>query len=171
MDSTKHLVLSLLLTLFISIVGITGYMMIEGWNLLDSMYMTIITLTTVGYGEVHSVSRAGRIFTMMLVLFGVGFCLYVAGAMVQFMVEGRIRAIWGGRRLDNKENKNLKRRKTIKFEFIWRIEEKEIRAIRTEPKFIWFKLIEVFTKSLYKLRRNIEFFPEDYRISRRNRNF
>ncbi|MBU1713923.1 MAG: potassium channel family protein, partial [Proteobacteria bacterium] len=102
MDSTKHLVLSLLLTLFISIVGTTGYMMIEGWDLLDSMYMTIITLTTVGYGEVHSVSRAGRIFTILLVFFGVGFCLYVAGAMVQFMVEGRIRAILGRRRLDKK---------------------------------------------------------------------
>jgi voltage-gated potassium channel len=102
MDSTKHLVLSLLLTIFISIVGTTGYMLIEGWDLLDSMYMTIITLTTVGYGEVHSVSRTGRIFTMLLVFFGVGFCLYVAGAMVQFMVEGRIRAVLGRRRLDKK---------------------------------------------------------------------
>ena len=102
MDSTKHLVLSLLLTLFIGIAGTTGYMMIEGWDLLDSMYMTIITLATVGYGEVHSVSRAGRIFTMLLIFFGVGFCLYVAGAMVQFMIEGRIRAILGRRRLDKK---------------------------------------------------------------------
>ncbi|MFH1977229.1 MAG: potassium channel protein [Pseudomonadota bacterium] len=100
MDSTKHLILSLLLTLFIGIAGTTGYMMIEGWDLLDSMYMTIITLATVGYGEVHSVSRAGRIFTMLLIFFGVGFCLYVAGAMVQFMIEGRIRAILGRRRLD-----------------------------------------------------------------------
>jgi len=102
MDSTKHLVLSLLLTLSIGIAGTTGYMMIEGWDLLDSMYMTIITLATVGYGEVHSVSRAGRIFTMLLIFFGVGFCLYVAGAMVQFMIEGRIRAILGRRRLDKK---------------------------------------------------------------------
>ncbi|MBU2622942.1 MAG: potassium channel protein [Proteobacteria bacterium] len=102
MDSTKHLVLSLLLTLLVSIIGTTGYMMIEGWDLLDSMYMTIITLTTVGYGEVHSVSRAGRIFTMLLVFFGVGFCLYIAGAMVQFMVEGRIRDILGRRNLDKK---------------------------------------------------------------------
>lgn len=102
MDSTKHLILSLLLTLFIGIAGTTGYMMIEGWDLVDSMYMTIITLATVGYGEVHSVSRAGRIFTMLLIFFGVGFCLYVAGAMVQFMVEGRIRAILGRRRLDKK---------------------------------------------------------------------
>jgi voltage-gated potassium channel len=100
MDSTKHLVLSLLLTLFISIAGTIGYMFIEGWNLLDSIYMTITTIATVGYGEVHKVSDSGRIFTILLIFFGVGFCLYVAGAMVQFMVEGRIRAVLGRRRLD-----------------------------------------------------------------------
>jgi voltage-gated potassium channel len=102
MDSTKHLVLSLLLTLFISIAGTIGYMFIEGWNLLDSIYMTITTIATVGYGEVHKVSDSGRIFTILLIFFGVGFCLYVAGAMVQFMVEGRIRAVLGRRRLDKK---------------------------------------------------------------------
>jgi voltage-gated potassium channel len=102
MDSTKHLVLSLLLTLFITIVGTTGYMLIEGWNLLDSIYMTVTTIATVGYGEIHEVSNYGRIFTILLIFFGVGFCLYVAGAMVQFMVEGRIRAVLGRRRLDKK---------------------------------------------------------------------
>lgn len=76
--------------------------MIEGWNLLDSIYMTVTTIATVGYGEVHEVSRNGRIFTIILIFFGVGFCLYVAGAMVQFMVEGRIRDILGRRRLDKK---------------------------------------------------------------------
>ena len=76
--------------------------MIEGWNLLDSIYMTVTTIATVGYGEVHEVSRNGRIFTIILIFFGVGFCLYIAGAMVQFMVEGRIRDILGRRRLDKK---------------------------------------------------------------------
>jgi len=102
MDSTKHLVLSLLLTLLISIVGTAGYMIIEGWNFLDSIYMTVTTIATVGYGEVNKLSSAGRIFTILLIFFGVGFCLYVAGAMVQFMVEGKIRSILGRRRLDKK---------------------------------------------------------------------
>ncbi len=77
-------------------------MIIEDWNLLDSIYMTVTTIATVGYGEVHEVSRNGRIFTILLIFFGVGFCLYVAGAMVQFMVEGRIRDLLGRRRLDKK---------------------------------------------------------------------
>jgi voltage-gated potassium channel len=77
-------------------------MMIEGWNLLDALYMTVETLTTVGYNEVHDMTRMGRIFTILLICIGVAFFLYVAGAVVQFMVEGRIRTILGRRRLDKK---------------------------------------------------------------------
>ena len=76
--------------------------MIEGWNLLDALYMTVETLTTVGYNEVHDMTRMGRIFTILLICIGVAFFLYVAGAVVQFMVEGRIRTILGRRRLDKK---------------------------------------------------------------------
>jgi voltage-gated potassium channel len=80
-------------------------MWIEKWEFLDAIYMTIITLTTVGYSEVHDVSQTGRIFTIFLIFSGAGFCLYVAGALVQFMVEGRIREVLGRRRLDKKINR------------------------------------------------------------------
>ena len=102
MNSTRHLIFSVFLIVFIIILGVTGYMMIEGWNLLDALYMTVETLTTVGYNEVHEMSRMGRIFTILLICIGVAFFLYVAGAVVQFMVEGRIRIILGRRRLDKK---------------------------------------------------------------------
>jgi len=62
--------------------------------------MTIITISTVGFEEIHPVGTVGRVFTIWLVIFGVGFTLYVAAAMVQFLVEGQIRAILGRRRLD-----------------------------------------------------------------------
>ncbi len=102
MDRTKHLVLSVLLTICIILIGTLGYMLIEGWGIIDSLYMTIITLTTVGYGEVHEVSRAGQLFTILLIIFGVAFFLYVAGSVVQLMVEGQIATILGRRNLDKK---------------------------------------------------------------------
>ena len=77
-------------------------MMIEGWDFLDAVYMTVITLTTVGYGEVHEVSRIGQIYTILLIFIGVAFFLFVAGSVVQFMVEGQIRKILGRRSLDKK---------------------------------------------------------------------
>jgi len=77
-------------------------MLIEAWEFLDALYMTIITISTVGFSEVHQISKAGRLFTIVLVFFGVGFTLYIAAAVVQFMVEGRIRIILGRRRLEKK---------------------------------------------------------------------
>lgn len=80
-------------------------MIIEVWDILDSLFMTIITLATVGYQEVHHLSRAGHIFTMLLIISGASFFLYVAGAAVKFIVEGRIRTVLGRRILDNRINK------------------------------------------------------------------
>lgn len=75
-------------------------MVIEDWTIMDSLYMTVITLSTIGYGEVNPVSQPGRIFTLFLIVMGVGFFLYVIGNVVQFLVEGRIRLILGRHKLD-----------------------------------------------------------------------
>ena len=99
MDSTRHIFISISVWLLMVIVGTLGYMVIEDWNLLDSLYMTVITYSTVGYGEVHNISKAGEVYTMCLIFLGVGFYLYVAGAIIQFMVEGKIRKIMGRRKL------------------------------------------------------------------------
>ena len=57
---------------FIVIIGVIGYMVIEGWSFLDALYMTITTITTVGFAEVHPLSLGGRIFTICLIVGGVG---------------------------------------------------------------------------------------------------
>jgi voltage-gated potassium channel len=75
-------------------------MIIEGWAVMDALYMTVITLATVGYGEVHQVSHVGRIFTLFLIFVGVGFFLYVVGNVIQFLVEGRIRIVLGRHKLE-----------------------------------------------------------------------
>jgi len=105
MNSTRHLAISIALSLLILFIGTAGYMIIEDWRFLDALYMTVITISTVGYREINQVGDVGRIFTIILVSVGVGFTLYVAAAVVQFMVEGRIRIILGRRRLDKKLNR------------------------------------------------------------------
>jgi len=102
MDTSKHLVISLALSAIIVVTGTLGYMFIEEWSFLDALYMTVITISTVGFMEVKPMGDVGHFFTILLVFVGVGFTLYVAAAVVQFMVEGRIRIIMGRRRVDRK---------------------------------------------------------------------
>ena len=105
MNSSKNLILSVCIAVFIIIAGSAGYMVIEGWNWVDAVYMTVITLATVGFGEVHEIGTIGRIYTIILILMGVSFFVFVAGSVVQFMVEGRILTIMGRRKLDKKINR------------------------------------------------------------------
>lgn len=102
MKSIRHLKYCILLLILVIFLGVGGYMSIEGWDFLDALYMAVTTLTTVGYSEVHEVSDLGRIFTIVFIIIGVVYFLYMAGAVVQFMVEGQIRTILGRRSLDKK---------------------------------------------------------------------
>jgi len=102
MQTSKHLIISTILSVIIIVSGTVGYMLIEGWDFLDSLYMTVITISTVGFMEVQPMGDPGHLFTIFLVFFGVGLTLYVAAAVVQFMVEGRIRLIMGRRIVDRK---------------------------------------------------------------------
>ncbi len=82
--------------------GTIGYTVIEGWAVFDSLYMTIITLTTVGYEEVHTLSRAGRYFTTILILLGVGSMFYALGVGSKVVIEGELRDILGRRQVSKK---------------------------------------------------------------------
>jgi voltage-gated potassium channel len=68
--------------------GTIGYMLIEGWNAWDAFYMTVITVTTVGYREVHDLSRAGQAFTILIIVSGVGAALYSFTLLAAVVVEG-----------------------------------------------------------------------------------
>ena len=100
MESAKHLKAAILLALTVLLIGTLGYMVVEGWNFIDALYMAVITVSSVGYKEVHDISNMGRLFTIFFVMSGVGVTVYVAGVVVQFMVEGRMRVIMGRRKLD-----------------------------------------------------------------------
>ena len=64
--------------------------------------MTVITLSTVGYGEVHTIGPGGRIFTVILIFFGVSIVAYIVGLVVETLVESEIRTILGRKKLGNK---------------------------------------------------------------------
>src|SRR3954454_170922 len=72
------------------LVGTLGYVLIEGWSVVDAVYMTITTMATVGFGEIHPLSQNGRLFTIGLIVLGVGGALYVLAAMMQFVFEGHL---------------------------------------------------------------------------------
>ncbi|MGH9201979.1 MAG: potassium channel family protein [Vicinamibacterales bacterium] len=80
--------LALALVAGITAIGTLGYMVIEGWSVWDAFYMTIISVTTVGYGYPRPLSRAGEIWTTLVLLAGVSALFYTASLVMALMVEG-----------------------------------------------------------------------------------
>jgi voltage-gated potassium channel len=102
MNSMRRVIWGILALIAIIAVGTTGYMIIEGWPFLDSVYMTITTITTVGYGEIHPLSDGGRIFGIFLILGGMGGAFYALTGVIEYIVEGNIGTLLGRRRMENK---------------------------------------------------------------------
>ena len=100
MRFTTRFILDLFIFSLILIGGCIGFMVIEGWTGLEALYMTIITLSTVGFQEVHPLSRSGKIFAMLLIVSGVGFMFYFLGSIARMMVEGTIKDVLGRRKLE-----------------------------------------------------------------------
>jgi voltage-gated potassium channel len=78
-----------LLILTLHALGTVGYVLIEGWSPWDAFYMTVITITTVGYGEVHPLSIGGQVFTVLLLLTGVGTFFYAFTLFMTLLSEGK----------------------------------------------------------------------------------
>jgi voltage-gated potassium channel len=79
--------------------GTIGFALIDHYPLFDAFYMTVTTVTTVGYGELYPLSRAGRIFNCFLILFGVITILLSIGAMTQTVIELELNQFFGKRRV------------------------------------------------------------------------
>ncbi len=91
----KKILFSLGLLIAILMIGTFGYMWIEDSSFLDGLYMTMITITTVGYSEVVHLSPAGKLFTMVIIFLGVGFVLYLVSKITETVVEGGLQRILG----------------------------------------------------------------------------
>lgn len=82
--------------------GTLGYRQIEGWDWLDSFYMTVITVSTVGITEVHPLSDAGRLFTSLLIFGGVGVVAYCLTRLVEFLFQRSLTNVLGRRSMMKK---------------------------------------------------------------------
>jgi voltage-gated potassium channel len=85
--SLKNLRNGILVLFLIILSGTSGFMLIEGWNFPDSLYMTIITITTTGFEEVHQLSTEGEIFTLTLLMVSFGTVIYIGSMGVQILIE------------------------------------------------------------------------------------
>lgn len=87
------------------VIGTAGYQLVEGWGWFDALYMTAITITTVGFLEVHPLSAGGRLFTMALALGGVFTAFYAAAEFIRAVVTGEIRTVLGRQRMESRLEK------------------------------------------------------------------
>ena len=90
-----------------TLVGTIGFSLIEGWSLFDSFYMTILTISTVGYGEVHPLTGPGRIFASLVIVLGIGTAIYTFTRLGQVILEGELQGVLGRKRM-TKEIAKLK---------------------------------------------------------------
>ena len=100
---TIELAKIVLAVLLILTAGTFGYVLIEeGWSVLDGLYMTVITVTTIGFGEIHELSPAGRVFTILLIFSGLGLAGVFATHVAKMIVESGIRNLYGKRKMKDK---------------------------------------------------------------------
>jgi voltage-gated potassium channel len=85
--------------LFVLLAGTAGFAIIEQYPLFDAFYMTLTTITTVGYAELHPLSRAGRIFNSFVIFFGVTVMFFAIGSMTQLIIELELGEFFDKRRI------------------------------------------------------------------------
>jgi len=108
MSATRRLLWGVGLLTIITVAGVIGYVVIEDWSFVDSLYMTIITITTVGYAEVHPLTAGGKIFSILVIIGGVSGALFALSGIAEYIIEGHLRTTLGRRRMEN-AIKKLKR--------------------------------------------------------------
>lgn len=96
---TRQLRRALVLALVVLSAGVAGYMLLEGWPFMEALYMTVITLGSVGFREVEPLDPQGILFTIALVIVGVASAAYIGATVVQYVVEGRIGGVLNRRKV------------------------------------------------------------------------
>ncbi|MCK4341064.1 MAG: potassium channel protein [Phycisphaerae bacterium] len=102
-DIRRQLRRAALVFAIVTLVGALGYYVIErgqNWSLLDSLYMAVITVSTVGFREVQDPGPVGRMFTIVLIVFGVGAFMYLVTSVANYVIAGELHGLWSQRRME-----------------------------------------------------------------------
>ncbi len=100
MNTSRNIIFAAIMLFLVLSIGSAGYMILEKWNFLDALYMTVITISTVGFSEVNPVSDQGRILTMTILVSGLGVLGYLVGSLTRTLVEGQLLEVMGRKRLE-----------------------------------------------------------------------
>ena len=103
--SLRNLLLATLFLIFSLFAGTLGFYVIEDFNFVNSFYMSVITLSTVGFKEVHELSDEGRLFTAFYILMNLGILAYAVSVLTSFIIEGKLQSIYKNYMADLKINK------------------------------------------------------------------
>ncbi len=97
LSSARHLLIGVALLAALTAIGSVGFAALAGMTPVEAFFMSVTTLSTVGYGEIRPLGDAGRLFASGLIVAGVGTALYTAGALAEFLIAGRLGAMFGRR--------------------------------------------------------------------------
>lgn len=96
----RNLRRAFILLLITMLCGTLGFYLVEGWPLFDAFYMTVITISTVGYGEIHPLSTAGRVVALGIISTGIMVGAYTIGTFLRLLIEGELRKTFGRRKVE-----------------------------------------------------------------------
>lgn len=102
MEEKRKLKFILLAFTLLLIIGVVGYMALLKVGFVDALYMTVITISTVGFGEVGTTSSQSEIFSVFMIFLGVGIVGYTFTTVVAMFVEGKVKDLWKGSKMDRK---------------------------------------------------------------------
>lgn len=99
MDLSRRFILAIFMLIAMLAIGTVGFMRLEGWSFQDSLYMSVITMSTVGFREVGRLSPAGEWFTIVYIFFSITFVGFAAATIMAFLIQGELRDLLKGRRM------------------------------------------------------------------------
>jgi voltage-gated potassium channel len=101
----RHLLVAVAILSSVVVAGVAGYMLIEDMNFNQALYMTVITITTVGFREVKPLGTGGQYFTMLIVVTGLGAVLFFLTGLFEFILSEYLGNLWGRRRMQSQIEK------------------------------------------------------------------